>query len=102
MYSGRVVEEGPSDGVFSKPVHPYTAALAAAFPVIGDQTFRMRPSGLPGDRPDPRDLPSGCPFHPRCPVAVGGCVSADVELWPAGDGRRAACIHVLDGVGAAG
>ena len=101
MYSGRVVEEGPSAEVFGEPAHPYTRALAAAFPVIGDQAFRMRPSGLPGDPPDPRDLPSGCPFHPRCPVAVGECVTADVELWPAGEGRRAACIHVLEEVGAA-
>ncbi len=101
MYAGRVVEEGPSEAVFGKPAHPYTRALAAAFPIIGDHAFRMRPSGLPGDPPDPRDLPSGCPFHPRCPVAVGECVTADVELWPAGEGRRAACIHVLERVGAA-
>ena len=101
MYAGRVVEEGPSSAVFGKAAHPYTGALAAAFPVIGDQAFRMRPSGLPGDPPDPRDLPSGCPFHPRCPVAVGECVTADVELWPAGDERRAACIHVLERVGGA-
>ncbi len=99
MYAGRVVEEGPSAEVFGKPAHPYTGALAAAFPVIGDPSFRMRPSGLPGDPPDPRDLPSGCPFHPRCPVAVAECVSADVELWPAGDDRRAACIHVLEKAG---
>ncbi len=99
MYAGRVVEEGPSAEVFGKPAHPYTGALAAAFPIIGDPTFRMRPSGLPGDPPDPRDLPSGCPFHPRCPVAVAECVTADVELWPAGENRRAACIHVLERVG---
>jgi peptide/nickel transport system ATP-binding protein len=57
----------------------------------------MKPSGLGGDPPDPRDIPSGCPFHPRCAVAVAECTSADVELWPAGEGRMAACIHVLDG-----
>jgi peptide/nickel transport system ATP-binding protein len=101
MYAGRIVEEGTSRAVFGDPAHPYTRALAAAFPVIGDHSFRMRPSGLPGDPPDPRDLPSGCPFHPRCPVAVGECVTADVELWPAGEGRRAACIHVLEQVGVA-
>ena len=100
MYAGRVVEEGPSGEVFGKPAHPYSGALAAAFPIIGDPAFRKRPSGLPGDPPDPREVPTGCPFHPRCPVAVGECVSADVELWPAGDGRRAACIHVLERVGA--
>ena len=69
MYAGRIVEEGPSREVFAAAAHPYTRALAAAFPVIGDPAFRMNPSGLAGDPPDPRDLPSGCPFHPRCPDA---------------------------------
>ena len=96
MYAGRIVEEGGALDVFDRPRHPYTAALAAAFPRIGDHTHRMSPSGLGGDPPDPRALPSGCPFHPRCAVAVGECPSTDVELWPAGDGRRAACVHVLD------
>jgi peptide/nickel transport system ATP-binding protein len=94
MYAGRIVEEGPSREIFQTPAHPYTRALAAAFPVIGDPAFRMNPSGLAGDPPDPRQLPSGCPFHPRCPAAVDVCPSVDVELWPAGPGRRAACVHV--------
>ncbi|MEA2409408.1 MAG: peptide/nickel transport system ATP-binding protein [Thermoleophilaceae bacterium] len=94
MYAGRIVEEGPNDKVFADAAHPYTRALAAAFPVIGDPAFRMRPSGLPGDPPDPRELPSGCPFHPRCAEAIDICPRTRVELWPAGERREAACVHV--------
>jgi peptide/nickel transport system ATP-binding protein len=100
MYAGRIVEDGPSEAVFGKPAHPYTTALAAAFPIIGDTSFRMRPSGLGGDPPDPRALPGGCPFHPRCPVAIAECPTTDVELRLAGEGRRAACVHVRDQIGA--
>ncbi len=99
MYAGRIVEEGPAHEVFAAPAHPYTAALGAAFPVIGDPAFRHNPSGLPGDPPDPRDLPSGCPFHPRCPDVREVCPHTAVELWPAGPERRAACVKVLPGGG---
>jgi peptide/nickel transport system ATP-binding protein len=94
MYAGRIVEEGPARAVFAAPAHPYTGALAAAFPVIGDPAFRHNPSGLPGDPPDPRELPSGCPFHPRCPDVREECSAVALELWPAGAARRAACVEV--------
>jgi peptide/nickel transport system ATP-binding protein len=94
MYAGRIVEEGLSAEVFDDPQHPYTRALAGAFPRIGDQASRMNPAGLAGDPPDPSDLPSGCPFHPRCDRAVDICPIEDVRLMPAGAGRRAACVHV--------
>jgi peptide/nickel transport system ATP-binding protein len=93
MYAGRIVEEGSSDVVFEHPQHPYTRALAAAFPTIGDPSSRMRPSGLDGDPPDPQHIPSGCPFHPRCDVAEDRCASTDVLLTPATTGGRAACVH---------
>ena len=69
MYAGRIVEEGPAAEVLERPEHPYTRALSAAFPTIGDQAARFAPRGLPGDPPWPGDLPTGCPFHPRCPDA---------------------------------
>ncbi|HZD16910.1 MAG TPA: ABC transporter ATP-binding protein, partial [Actinomycetota bacterium] len=94
MYAGKIVEDGPAEQVFFEPQHPYTKALAAAFPEIGDEQFRHRPSGLGGDPPDPQDIPSGCPFHPRCPVAFEPCPTVDPELFPAGPGRRAACLLV--------
>jgi len=94
MYAGRVVEEGPSDTVFEDPRHPYTRALAAAFPTIGDQASRMHPTGLGGDPPDPADLPSGCTFNPRCPLVEERCHRIDPGLYEAGGGRRAACVLV--------
>jgi len=94
MYAGRIVEEGLSKEVFAQPQHPYSRALAAAFPTIGDPASRMNPRGLAGDPPDPSALPTGCPFHLRCPVAVPECSSLDVALRAAGPNRRAACIHV--------
>ena len=94
MYAGKLIEEGSAEHVFHEPAHPYTTALAGAFPEIGDMRFRGKPSGLGGDPPDPQHIPSGCPFYPRCPVAIDPCSSIDVELWSAGDERRAACIHV--------
>jgi oligopeptide/dipeptide ABC transporter ATP-binding protein len=94
MYAGRVVEEGPSHAVFDQPQHPYTKALAAAFPTIGDLRFRKAPLGLAGDPPDPRELPPGCPFGPRCAEAVEACTAAEPDLRTGGPLRRAACIHV--------
>jgi peptide/nickel transport system ATP-binding protein len=94
MYAGRIIEEGPAESVFRAPTHPYTKALAGAFPEIGDLRFRGKPSGLGGDPPDPQHIPGGCPFHPRCAEAVAACPTLDVELWKAGNDRRAACIHV--------
>ncbi|MFG3348443.1 ABC transporter ATP-binding protein [Streptomyces sp. NPDC048018] len=97
MYAGRVVEEGPAKAVYEAAAHPYGRALSSAFPRIGDPASRRAPRGLPGDPPDPADLPAGCTFHPRCPVAVEGCAAEDQELRDAGAGRRAACVHVGSG-----
>jgi peptide/nickel transport system ATP-binding protein len=94
MYAGQIIEEGPAEGVFRAPAHPYTKALAGAFPEIGDTRFRGKPSGLGGDPPDPQHIPPGCPFHPRCAEAIAVCPSLDTKLWEAGVGRSAACIHV--------
>ena len=94
MYAGRIVEEGPSVEVLASPEHPYTRALADAFPTIGDPSSRLAPRGLAGDPPDPTALPGGCAFHPRCSVAVDRCATATVDLLPAGPARRAACVHL--------
>jgi peptide/nickel transport system ATP-binding protein len=93
MYAGRVVEEGPGAGLFDHPLHPYGGALAAAFPRVGDPAARFAPLGLAGDPPDPRSLPGGCAFHPRCPLATDTCTSIDPPLEPVGAARQVACLH---------
>jgi peptide/nickel transport system ATP-binding protein len=94
MYAGRVVESGTSDQVFRDPLHPYAQALSGAFPRIGDPGARYAPSGLAGDPPDPRDLPAGCSFSPRCPRVVDACREAEPPLREVAGGRAAACIRV--------
>ncbi|HSJ21131.1 MAG TPA: ABC transporter ATP-binding protein [Nocardioidaceae bacterium] len=94
MYGGRVVEEGTAAEVFDDPRHPYAAALAGAFPRVGDPAARFAPAGLPGDPPDPRDLPEGCSFALRCPLVVDRCHNVDPALMPFAPGRAAACIRV--------
>ncbi len=94
MYAGRVVETGTAAQVFTDPLHPYTAALSGAFPRIGDPLARYAPAGLAGDPPDPRALPEGCSFSPRCPRAVDRCTHAEPPLIEVVPGRRAACIRV--------
>jgi peptide/nickel transport system ATP-binding protein len=97
MYAGKIVEQGPSVSVFEKPAHPYTEALAAAFPAIGDLRFRKAPSGLGGDPPQPDAVPTGCSFHPRCPYAFDECASTVPDLYASGEGRRSACLLVTKG-----
>ncbi|WP_214110008.1 ABC transporter ATP-binding protein [Acrocarpospora catenulata] len=93
MYAGRVVEQGAAAAVFDDSRHPYSAALAGAFPRVGDERFRYAPRGLPGDPPFPGDLPGGCEFHPRCPVAVERCSGTEVGLVELGGNRAAACLR---------
>jgi peptide/nickel transport system ATP-binding protein len=92
MYLGRVVEEGPTEAVWSAPSHPYTASLIESVPTPG-VTGRL-PAELPGDVPSPARPPSGCRFHPRCPLVVDRCRTEEPPELPAGqsgEGRTARC-----------
>ncbi len=94
MYAGRVVETGSAEQVFTDPQHPYTQALSGAFPRIGDHAARYAPAGLAGDPPDPRELPQGCSFAPRCLRAVDRCREAEPPMLQLEGHRAAACVRV--------
>ena len=95
MYLGRIVEQGPARDVIEDPLHPYTKALLSVVP-RRDPRDRLDPQILRGETPNPIDVPSGCRFHPRCPVARGECRTIDPELRPAAasPAHRAACILI--------
>ena len=98
MYLGRIVEEGEPDAVLRDPAHPYARALVSAIPHPGRGGQRIV---LQGDPPNPADRPTGCAFHPRCPVASAFCAKEAPALKPRADGRLVAC-HVAHGEAVAG
>jgi oligopeptide/dipeptide ABC transporter ATP-binding protein len=79
MYLGRIVEHGPARQVVRHPQHPYTKALLSVVPAR-DPRVRSAPQLLTGETPNPVDVPTGCRFHPRCPVAVERCSAQDPAL----------------------
>ena len=94
MYLGRVVEEGPAHEVIRNPQHPYTKALVSVVPQP-DPDRATKPQILQGETPNPVNVPSGCRFHPRCPVAEARCQTEDPQLRPAGGtGQQAACLLI--------
>jgi oligopeptide/dipeptide ABC transporter ATP-binding protein len=92
MYLGRVVEEGPVDEVVAAPLHPYTAALLSATPVT-DHERRQQRIVLGGDPPSAIDRPTGCAFHPRCPIARDRCAVESPPLGDVASGHRVACFY---------
>lgn len=94
MYLGRIVETASSEALFSSPQHPYTRALINAVPDPDPSAEATREIiALQGEVPSPLDPPSGCVFHPRCPVAISSCSQKQPELKPVAAGHFAAC-HV--------
>jgi oligopeptide/dipeptide ABC transporter ATP-binding protein len=90
MYLGRLVEVAETDALFSAPHHPYTQALLSAAPVPDPERRRIR-IVLNGDVPSPANVPAGCHFHPRCPVAQAVCQQTVPALRDLGHGHQAAC-----------
>jgi oligopeptide/dipeptide ABC transporter ATP-binding protein len=93
MYLGRIVEIGPTLEILHNPKHPYTRALMSVSPVPNPRQRRER-MVLKGETPNPIDLPVGCRFHPRCPVAQEQCRRIDPVLMPVAAGHEAACLLV--------
>ena len=92
MYLGRIVEEGPTERVFTRPGHPYTIALMQANPVPTVST-RLRAPALKGEIPSPLAIPTGCRFHTRCPSVQERCLTEDPGARELGEGHVSWC-HV--------
>ena len=90
MYLGKIVESTDSETVYRQPQHPYTKSLISAIPVP-DPHHHAKRQVLTGDVPSPIDPPSGCPFHPRCPVVMDRCKHEAPELRSHTNNQRVAC-----------
>jgi peptide/nickel transport system ATP-binding protein len=91
MYAGRIVEIGLVDDIFYRPRHPYTLGLLQSVPTISGDADTLASIG--GSPPDLIDLPSGCKFHPRCPLATDICRQEDPPLTEVGRDHLSACYH---------
>jgi len=93
MYLGTIVEVGKKETIFNDPKHPYTQALIASVP-IADPTLRKKKRVLIGDIPNPKNPPSGCTFHTRCPFAADICKQAIPEMKKINEEQSVACHFV--------
>jgi peptide/nickel transport system ATP-binding protein len=90
MYAGRILEEGPTASIFDNPQHPYTWLLLRSIPRL-DSAEGDRLMAIEGQPPNPRDLPSGCKFHPRCPFAIERCAVDEPPLAEIAPGHKTRC-----------
>jgi peptide/nickel transport system ATP-binding protein len=90
MYASKIVEYGPIEPVFRRPMHPYTYMLFCSRPALGAPKDKPL-MNIPGTVPDPKHFPAGCKFHPRCPFCQPVCTSHEPELRPIEPGHWARC-----------
>ena len=96
MYLGHIAELAGANAIFEEPLHPYTQALISAVPLANPKRERTRvPIVLEGEVPSPSNVPPGCVFHPRCPLAVDRCRTEVPEIREFKPGRFVAC-HLVD------
>lgn len=95
LYAGRLAEEAPVDRLFAQPRHPYTEGLLASVPRV-DADPEVALTGIPGSAPTPAARPSGCPFHPRCPIAEPECAVETPALISDGHSRAACLVRNLE------
>jgi oligopeptide/dipeptide ABC transporter ATP-binding protein len=93
MYLGQIIEEAPTERLFTSPQHPYSRALLSSLLdlSVGENRARVRLHGEPGS---PIDPPSGCRLHPRCPIALTACAESLQELTPVSPGHTVACARI--------
>jgi len=89
MYLGRIVEQAPAAELYANPLHPYTRALLSSTPALVPGT--PTPPAVGGDPPSPAQLPAGCPFHPRCPLAQPECSQSVPPLLEVSSRHAVAC-----------
>jgi peptide/nickel transport system ATP-binding protein len=94
MYAGKIVEEASTEKIFGNPRHPYTQFLINSLPKFGDKTIR---GSVPGSPPSLIDLPSGCPFHPRCPHVKDICRQQMPDFSCPDENHKVACWLVGEG-----
>jgi oligopeptide/dipeptide ABC transporter ATP-binding protein len=92
VYAGEIVELGSREAIFDRPTHPYTKGLLGAVPTLDEERERL--NRIPGMPPDPSDLPAGCHFNPRCPIATERCGSEKIDLREIEPGHFCRCINV--------
>jgi peptide/nickel transport system ATP-binding protein len=93
MYAGKIVEEATTEKIFARPQHPYTQFLINSLPKFGDKSVR---ASVPGSPPSLADLPTGCPFHPRCPHAMDICRQKMPSFTQVDENHKVACWLVGD------